>query len=98
MTAEPPTSIISGVDYEVVQVNGRPPSAGDDFDGELTLSLVYDPADAGVRHEQVVRGLGMSSDGGIFVNEKDAAGKDVRRWRVTREDSTGTYVARQGLY
>ena len=98
MTAEPPTSIISGVDYEVVEVNGRPPSAGDDFAGELTLSLVYDPADAGVRHEQVVRGLGLTAESGIYVNEKDAAGKDVRRWLVRRQEDTGTFVARQGLY
>jgi hypothetical protein len=97
VTAEPPTSIISGVDYEVEQVNGRPPGAGSDFDGELTLSLVYDPADADVRDAQVVRGLGCVTDSGIYVNEKDAAGKDVRRWLVRQED-TGTFVARQGLY
>lgn len=97
MTAEPPTSIISGVDYEVAQVNGRSPRAHEDFEGELALSLVYDPADAGVRHEQVVQGVGLVCDSGIYVNEKDAAGKDVRRWLVVRQD-TGAYVARQGLY
>jgi hypothetical protein len=98
VTAEPPTSIISGVDYAVTQVNGRPPSGGRDFEGELTLSLVYDPEDAGVRDEQVIRGLGRMSDSGIYVNEKDAAGKDVRRWLVVHHERTGTYVARQGLY
>jgi hypothetical protein len=98
VTAEPPTSIISGVDYEVAQVNEQPPRADEDFEGELTLSLVYDPAGAGVRDEQVVRGLGMAAGSGIYVNEKDAAGKDVRRWLVVRQEGTGTYVARQGLY
>ena len=94
--AEPPTSIVSGVEYEVQDVDGRAPEAPADFDGELAMSLRYQPSGA-VRHELVVRGVGVVADSGIYVNEKDAAGKDVRRWLVVPRDDGG-YVAKQGLY
>lgn len=98
MPPVPPNSVISGVDYGVTEVNGRPPGTDGDFEGEVSLSLRYSPAGSAVHHEQEIRGQGLVCDGGIFVNEKDDHGKDVRRWRVQHQPKTGMYVARQGLY
>ena len=96
MTSQPPTSIISGVEYVVTEVSGRPPAADDDFAGEVSLRLVYDPADSAVSQDHQVSGVGLVSDDGIFFNEKSALSKDVRRWRVLRKDDG--YVAKQGLF
>lgn len=93
--AEPPTSIVSGVEYEVRDVDGRAPEAPADFAGEVAMSLRYQPAD-GAAHELVVRGVGVVADSGVYVNEKGAAGKDVRRWLVAPGGSG--WVAKQGLY
>ncbi|MCW2614083.1 MAG: hypothetical protein JWN08_1077 [Frankiales bacterium] len=98
MATVPPHSIVSGVDYAVATLGGVPP--GDDeaaFDGVVELALTYGPAGGDVRHEQVVHGVGLVSEGGIFVHEKDDHGKDLRRWRVSRREGGG-WVARQGLY
>jgi len=37
MTSVPPEGIISGVDYGVRAVNGRPPQRDGDFDGQISL-------------------------------------------------------------
>ncbi len=79
-------------------VNGRPPQRDGDFDGEISLSLVYSSGGLAIHHEQTIQGLGLVCDGGIFVNEKDGHGKDRRRWRVQHEAGTERYVARQGLF
>jgi hypothetical protein len=98
MSTVPPHSIVSGVEYGVDEVNGQPPGGDQDFDGAVTLALTYDPPGSQVRHEQVIHGVGMVSDGGIFVNEKDDRGRDLRRWRIRRRDGSEGYVAQQGLY
>lgn len=98
MTVQPPNSIVSGVEYTVREVDGRPPSSDDDFSGERVLHVVYDPAGAAVSSDHVLRGVGLVSDGGVFFNEKDERGKDVRRWQVVRKDGDGGYVAKQGLF
>ncbi len=98
MTSVPPESIISGVNYAVRAVNGRPPQWDGDFDGEISLFLVYSSGGSAIHHEQTIQGLGLVCDGGIFVNEKDGRGKDRRRWRVQHEAGTERYVARQGLF
>jgi len=98
MTSVPPESIISGVDYAVRAVNGHPPQGDGDFDGQVSLSLVYSPSGSAVHHEQTIQGQGLVCDDGIFVNEKDGHGKDRRRWRVQHQGGTELYVARQGLF
>jgi len=54
MTSVPPESIISGVDYAVRAVNGRPPQRDGDFDGEISLSLVYSSGGSAIHHEQTI--------------------------------------------
>jgi hypothetical protein len=97
MTEQPPSSIISGVEYHVQAVQGRPPAHLDDFVGEVALDVTYQAAGGSVRQEHVLRGAGIASGDAVFFNEKDARGKDVRRWQVVRKDD-GTYVAKQGLF
>ena len=98
MTVQPPFSIISGVEYQVQAVSGRPPASLEDFVGEVTLDVTYEPPSGSVRQEHVLRGAGISSDGAVYFNEKDVhTGKDVRRWQVVQKDD-GTWVAKQGLF
>ena len=97
MTEQPPSSIISGVEYRVQAVQGRPPAHIEDFVGEVALEVTYEPATGSVHQEHVLRGAGVESGDVVFFNEKDARGKDVRRWQITGKDD-GTYVAKQGLF
>ena len=96
MTVQPPHSIISGVEYVVREVGDRQPTSDDDFSGEVALHVAYDAPGAAVSQEHVLRGVGLVSEGGIFFNEKDERGKDVRRWQVERKGEQ--YVAKQGLF
>ena len=98
MTVHPPNSIISGVEYAIREVDGRPPTADEDFAGEVALRVVYDPPGKAVGQEHVLRGVGLVSNSGVFFNEKDERGKDVRRWQVVRKGEDGGYVAKQGLF
>ena len=97
MTEQPPSSIISGVEYEVQAVQGRPPAQLEDFGGEVVLDVTYEASSGTVREEHVLRGAGLVSGDTVFFNEKDPRGKDVRRWQVQRKDD-GTWVAKQGLF
>lgn len=97
MTVQPPTSIISGVEYQVQAVQGRPPASLEDFVGEVALDVTYEPPSESVRQEHVLRGAGLVSGDVVFFNEKDARSKDVRRWQVLQKDD-GTWVAKQGLF
>ncbi len=97
MSPVPPNSIVSGVEYRVDAVNGTSPRGEADFEGQVALSLTYEPKGSSVWHEQVIDGPGMVTSGGAFVNEQDDHGKDLRRWLVQpREDET--FEAEQGLY
>jgi hypothetical protein len=97
MTVQPPSSIISGVEYQVQAVQGEPPAQLEDFVGEVTLDVTYQPPSGMVHQEHVLRGAGLISGDVVFFNEKDARGKDVRRWQVVRKDD-GAWVAKQGLF
>lgn len=97
MARVPPRSIISGVEYTVETVNGARPSADADFAGDVVLALTYDAPGTEVRHEQEIRGVGLLTEGGIYVNEKDERGKDLRRWQVRPHGEQG-YCAVQGLF
>ncbi len=57
MTSVPPESIISSVDYAVRAVNGRPPQRDGDFDGEISLSLVYSSGGSAIHKGMVIRVL-----------------------------------------
>lgn len=97
MSEQPPSSIVSGVEYQVQAVHGRPPAQLEDFAGEVVLEVTYEPASGTVHQEHVLRGDGLVSGDAVFFNEKDPRGKDVRRWQVLRKDD-GTWVAKQGLF
>ncbi|WP_369054932.1 hypothetical protein [Kineococcus terrestris] len=74
--------VVSGEDYVVEEVGGRPPRDLDDFTGETVFRL----SRGALGHEVV--GLGTAVDGAVRVFEKDGSpgGKDVRVWRVRRDD------------
>lgn len=97
MTEQPPSSIISGVEYSVQAVRGRPPASPEDFVGEVALDISYAPASGSVHQQHVLRGVGILNGDTVFFNEKDPRGKDVRRWQVVRKDD-GSWVAKQGLF
>ena len=98
MTVQPPSSIISGVEYQVQAVQGEPPASLEDFVGEVALDVTYEPPSGSLRQEHVLRGAGLVSDGVVYFNEKDVrSSKDVRRWQVVQKDD-GTWVAKQGLF
>lgn len=97
MALVPPRSIISGVEYTVETVNDVRPSADEDFSGDVLLALTYHPPGTEVRHEQDISGVGMLTERGIYVNEKDERGKDLRRWQVRPHGEHG-YCAVQGLF
>lgn len=85
MTDSPPAPVISGVPYDVLDVDGRPPRTVEDFAGRVTVTL------EGRTGRHVVRGDASVSDGGVRLHEKSANGngKDVRRWRITPADAGG---------
>ncbi|ABS02721.1 hypothetical protein FHR75_000877 [Kineococcus radiotolerans] len=72
--------VVSGRDYSVDDVRGRPATGLGDFEGETSFSLTRGPH----RHEVV--GVGTVVDGMALVHEKQGVhggGLDVRVWQVT---------------
>lgn len=96
--AQSPASIISGVAYRVQTANGRTPTADSAFAGALTLQLSYRLPNSTITDRHELTGVGLASGDGIFFNEKDSHGKDVRRWRITRQHDGQGYLATQGLF
>lgn len=84
-----PEPVISGAAYEVVAVDGHPPTDLDAFTGHARFSLRRGDS----THD--VLGEGRSHEGGVRVHEKSehADGKDLRIWEVTRTDD-GRFEAR----
>lgn len=74
-----PALVVSGVDYTVVSVAGRPPAALSDFVGETTFVA------EGRTGQHPVAGAGAEHEGIVRFHEKtaDGAGKDVRVWTVS---------------
>jgi hypothetical protein len=80
MTDSIPAMIVSGVPYEVTEVEGRTPSALEEFAGPVTIHTHGPTGD----HE--VSGAGeRPHDGVVRLHEKDhhGTGKDVRVWTVS---------------
>lgn len=80
MTNSTPAMIVSGVPYEVTEVEGRTPSTLEEFAGDVTIHTQGPTGD----HE--VSGAGEHPhDGAVRVHEKDhdGTGKDVRVWTVS---------------
>lgn len=73
-------AIVSGQDYSVDEVHGRPVTGLDDFAGETTFLVTRGT------HRHEVMGQGTLVDGMVLVHEKAGAhggGLDVRVWQVT---------------
>jgi hypothetical protein len=80
--------VVSGRDYTVDEVRGRPATGLGDFEGETSFHLSH----GSYRHEVV--GVGTLVDGTALVHEKEGErgeGRDVRLWQVTA--APGGFVA-----
>ena len=80
MSSATPTTIASGLPYEVVEVAGRTPTAIEDFVG--TTGFLARRGDE-THH---VPGQGVAAGTDVRFHEKavDGGGKDVRVWTVRR--------------
>ena len=73
-------SVVSGQEYSVQEVHGRPVTGLSDFTGDTSFTVTRGP------HHHVVVGVGTVVDGVALVHEKQGehgGGLDVRLWRVT---------------
>jgi hypothetical protein len=81
MDASRSEPVVSGRDYSVDEVHGRPVDSLEQFSGETSFHV-----SRGTHHHQVV-GVGVVLDGLALVHEKqgeDGGGLDVRVWHVRR--------------
>ncbi|WP_146149256.1 hypothetical protein [Kineococcus rhizosphaerae] len=72
--------VVSGREYSVDEVRGRPAAELEDFEGETSFHASHGP------HEHDVVGFGRVEDDKALVHEKqgpDGGGRDVRVWQVT---------------
>jgi hypothetical protein len=82
--------IVSGVPYEVTEVEGEAPATLAEFGGPVTMTT------RGPTGEHQVSGSGGDEhDGAVRVHEKDhdGTGKDVRVWTVTPAADRDGFVA-----
>ncbi|HSK58142.1 MAG TPA: hypothetical protein VK935_03720 [Actinomycetospora sp.] len=86
----PADPVVSGVPYDVRELDGAAPGALEDFVGEHVLLLSGHTGD-----HRVAGSGGDELDGGLRFYEKDAAStKDVRTWTISPSD--GGFVAVSG--
>jgi len=81
MTFSAPEPVVSGIPYPVQTVDGSPATSLEDFAGtvEIQIDKHGDP--------YVIDGEGLVRDDAVRVHEKNGkGGKDLRVWRVYRED------------
>lgn len=88
MTYTTPPMIVSGVEYVVTEVQGRPPADLTDFVGVVTFVV------EGQTGTHEVAGAGAEHDGAVRFHQKDAqgVGKDIRVWTV-KPGPGGRFVA-----
>jgi hypothetical protein len=90
MTSTDPSMIVSGVPYEVTDVEGKEPASLEDFAGPITMQT------RGATGDHEVSGSGEGIHGGaVRVHEKDhhGTGKDVRVWTVSPNPDDAGFVA-----
>ena len=92
MTYSPsPQPVISGVPYQVMDVNGAPAGDLSDFVGTVAFQINKE----GVPYS--IDGEGRQRDGGVRIHEKNGpGGKDIRVWRVY-VGPDGGYLAETSL-
>ena len=79
MNASTPFMIVSGVPYEVTDVEGHAPSALEEFTGPVTIHT------HGPTGDQEVCGSGGRPYGGavrLYEKDRQGTGKDIRVWTV----------------
>jgi hypothetical protein len=90
MTNITPAMIVSGVPYEVTELEGKAPAVLEDFAGPITMHT------QGATGDHEVCGSGEHvHDGAVRVHEKDhhGTGKDVRVWTVSPAADDDGFVA-----
>jgi hypothetical protein len=90
MTPNEPSMIVSGVPYEVTEIDGKPPVDLSEFDGPVTMMAT------GPTGEHSIAGAGEHVHGDtVRVHEKfdDGAGKDVRVWTVSPDPEGDRFIA-----
>lgn len=85
MSFSAPVSVVSGLAYRVVSVNGSEPVSLDQFIGDVDVAV----ANHG-EGSLSLRGQGSANDVGVRFQEKDVenTGKDIRVWQVAEVDHT----------
>ena len=87
MTYPTPEMVVSGVPYEVLEVDGRKPASLDAFLGNHTLVL------SGATGQHTIEGEGDTiGDALKFYEKAPDGGKDVRAWAIHPRDDGGFCV------
>jgi len=85
MSSTPPAPIISGRDYRITGVSGRPVKDLNELLGPVTEFTIDDG--------YVVRGTARRDGSSVKFYEKDGGtGRDLRRWRLTQNGPEFTAV------
>jgi hypothetical protein len=90
MTDTTPAMIVSGVPYQVTEVEGNPPATLEQFAGPITMHA------QGATGDHEIFGSGEHvHEGTVRVHEKDhhGTGKDVRVWTVSPAPEDDGFVA-----
>jgi hypothetical protein len=89
MTSSTPWPVISGRAYRVRLVLGHAPHDLSDFAGQTAFVLKVEG------QEYTVMGVGLRTDDGAQVFEKDdeGHGKDVRVWSVRHDAGSNSFTA-----
>jgi len=90
MTHPQPPMIVSGVPYEVTEVDGKPPVALSELEGPVTMTA------GGPTGEHCIHGAGEHVHGDtVRVHEKfdGGLGKDVRVWTVKPDPARDRFIA-----
>lgn len=87
-----PQPVPSGTVQRVLQVQGRPPTSLQDFDGDVSFLVGEDL-------HYLVQGCGRVNGASVRFHEKDVAnnGKDIRVWQV-RPEAAGFVAEHLGIY
>jgi hypothetical protein len=85
-----PAMIVSGVPYEVTEVDGQEPVELSEFAGDLTMT-----AQGPTGEHEISGSAERVRDGAVRVHEKDheGTGKDVRVWTVAPADDHDGFTA-----
>jgi hypothetical protein len=90
MSYPTPEPVVSGVTYQVTQVNGSAPHGAESFRGATTLTVT------GETGSHLLSGQSLQSEDGtirFFEKAGDPGGKDVRVWHIAPAGTEWVAVA-----